>query len=205
MIAQSARIGWGIDTIASLTAKNCEDLRNAGATFVCRYLSGLTADEIAIVLDPDNGFGLVPIGGYARGSGWGQGTGHDDGMIHVQRAQKLDLPESVHLWLDCEGQGGTAEDWLAYVSAWASVVTAAGYQAGAYEGAGVPLSGAQWYSIAGITGYWESCSVVPRVGTCGPMLQQWHAFNQQFCGLEVDFDFCAPDARGRMPVMVAAG
>jgi hypothetical protein len=197
--AASARVGWGIDTVASLTVANCTNLRADDAIFVARYLPGLTTSEVETILG--EALALVPIGGYARGSGWGQGTGHDDGMVHVSRAQKIGIPESVHLWLDCEGQGGTADDWLAYASAWASVVTAAGYQAAVYEGAGVPFSGAQWYSIAGVTGYWESCSVVPRVGTCGPMMLQWHAFNQRRPdGLEVDYDFVCEDAKGRLPV-----
>jgi hypothetical protein len=186
-----------------LTEANCASLKADGAVFVGRYLPCLGASEFATILD--SGLLLLPIGGYARAGGWGQGTGHDDAMQWVARAQRLGIPESVHVVADNEGQGGTVEDWLAYISTSANVRVAAGYQAIEYEGAGVPLSGAQWYSIGGVTGYWESCSVVPRVGTCGPMIQQWHVFNQRRAdGLEVDYDFVAPDAKGRLPVMVGA-
>lgn len=201
MIAVPCPVGWGVDLDSPVTPSIASALKQAGAIFVVRYLGDVSSAELATIL----GAGLLfcPVA-HPREAGWAAQTGNMDGQAMAIRAQRLGLPEAIHLWIDAEGQGGLVVDWTAYLEACGTALVAKGYLAGAYEGAGVPLSGAQWYALASISGYWESCSLVPRVSTCGPMIQQWHHDDVSMFGAVVDLDFVGPDRKGRFPVMVGA-
>ena len=199
MISTPARVGsLFVDLDTPVTPAMAKAFAAAGVAGVFRYLGDVTPSELATILDA--GLQFSPVN-HPRGGSWGQGTGHDDGILIVRHCDPLSLPAGIHVWVDCEGQGGSVEDWTGYGSAVCQPIAAAGYLPGAYTGAGVPLSGGQWYSLP-FLGYWESCSIVPRVATCGPMVQQWHRFNLPFCGAVVDLDFMAPDAKGRVAMVV---
>jgi hypothetical protein len=201
MIAKQASVGMlGIDCVTALSDSDCHALASLGVKFVARYLDHITIQELASILNA--GLLFLPIAGYARPIGWSSATGLSDAGTTLGAAKALELPIDVDVALDLEGSGMTAEAATAYATANANAIAAAGFTPILYAGAGCPLDGAQLYSLPH-KGYWAPCTPAyqPR---CGFKIIQLHPGNQQFAGVEVDFDCIQADYEGRLPVLVAA-
>jgi hypothetical protein len=189
----------GVDTIATITAVEAAALKADGFSFVIRYLGSVTFAELDVILSA--GLAFMPVG-YSRKGGWLPTAllGSQDGALAAYRAKLLVLPPGVTVWCDLEGMGGTAADTIAYAEAWGAAVQTAGFIAGVYVGAGIPLNSTQLYALNNITAYWHSCSEVPDVNECGYMMIQLTPPDLIVCGIEVDVDVIQEDRMGRLPV-----
>ena len=194
----------GVDTIATITAADAAAFKAAGFSFVVRYLGAVTVSEVDTILAA--GLAFMPVG-YSRKVGWlpTSALGDQDGALAVARAKLLGLPSSVTVWCDLEGMSGTAANTIAYAEAWGERIEAAGYAAGVYVGASIPLNSTQLYALNNITAYWHSCSEVPDVSECGYTMIQLTPPDLVVCGVEVDVDVIQEDRMGRLPIWTVQG
>jgi hypothetical protein len=194
----------GVDTIATITAADAAAFKAAGFSFVVRYLGAVTSDEVDVILAA--GLAFMPVG-YSRKAGWlpTGDLGDQDGSLAFARARLLGLPTGTSVWCDLEGMSGTAANTIAYAEAWGERVEGAGYVAGVYVGAGIPLNSTQLYALNNITAYWHSCSEVPNVSECGYTMIQLTPPDLVICGVEVDVDVIQKDRMGRLPVWTVQG
>lgn len=122
---------------------------------------------------------------------------------------RLGIPKGVVVWLDVEGVKDDPVTLIQRINTWAKAIQAAGYVAGLYVGAGVPLTSKELYALA-VTRYWHSVSrVTDRNGNeagpaCGWCLFQCSPPNVIRAGIQVDVDFCQEDHLGRQVYFVAA-
>lgn len=115
---------------------------------------------------------------------------------------RLGYPTGGILYLDCEDAARVdASDLAAWVEAWATVVTGAGFVAGMYVGAGWPMTPEELYALPHITSYWKSVSTVPTVATRGYAAYQVLG-NVQVDGELVDVDILTPDYLGDIPMFM---
>lgn len=192
----------GVDTVAKFTAASAKAMAAAGMKFVVRYLGSLTPGEILAIHAA--GLALMVVC-YSRKEGWKptQAMGTADGKKAVADAKALSLPANTTVWCDLEGCSGSVATTFAYVSAWAEVVTAAGFIAGLYVGAGQALGSKELYALPGITRYWHSCSRgVPEPASCGWCMEQLYKPNVKVAGTQVDIDVVRFDFNGRVPTWI---
>ena len=187
----------GIDTVATLTAENVSAFMANGYSFVVRYLGSLTTIEVDTILN--SGMAVMPVT-YSRAVGWSPSAalGVSDGNLALTHLTHLNLPKGVTVWCDLEGVSGTSSDSIAYANAWASIIQTAGYVAGVYVGADIPLNSEELYKL-NVHAYWQSCSVVPEVDVCGYMMIQLSPPDVILNGVEVDVDVIEQDHSGRLP------
>lgn len=211
-IAPAAIGAKGIDTDAKLTpeilcALKCEI---PGLEFVVRYLSlgdpaagDLDAGELAAILDAGLGVMLVQ---HVRYAGW-QPTaarGAFDGAHAAAHAKALAVPAGMTLYNDLEGMSGTSHDAIAYASEWCRAVRSAGYDVGAYVGAGLAgLTSAEIFGMMPYRHYWSAASFVPEQSGRGWEMYQ---LNPQVTrgGIVVDLDVAQQDRRGNVPLMLVS-
>jgi hypothetical protein len=174
-------------------------------TFVERYLENLTVVELQGYLDEGL---IVTFVGESRPNGYipTATEGAADGAREVARAHALGVPTGPGIGCDLEGMAGTTADTQAYAKAWCSVVQPAGLRAYCYEGAGVPLTPQQLYSLP-FTGYWRSLSNVQPIANVDYFMYQGYptmTLQLSTGPLQVDLDCVFRDKRLRVPVGVAA-
>ena len=187
----------GVDTIIALDAEKCERLRNAGMTFVVRYLTSLSKDELAAILGSGLALSLVT---YANSF---------DPSDEIAKLRTLGIPLGTVVWLDVEGVTADPVTLQQRISTWARAVKAAGYEPGGYFGSQQLLTSVELFALP-ITRYWHSCSrVVDRFGIeagpqCGWVMIQLHPPNLTIAGVIVDVDVIQKDYRGREVTFVCA-
>ena len=190
----------GFDTVEPLTNASAASLRAEGATYVVRYLGGITGDEANAILGAGLGLQLVT---YSGAVGWmpsaelGESQGQED-LVHLGA---LGVPAGALVWIDLEGAGADPTSW---VNARSEKLVEKGYVVGLYVGAGCVLDGEKLYALPYVTRYWRAFNAgipEPQCGFC-----QWQLFppNQSVQGVEVDFDFSGEDYEGRKALMLVA-
>jgi len=205
-----------VDVDEVLVASQCAGLRAASVKGVFRYLSDLTPGEISAI----TGSGLtLYFVNHSRLPGWIPSSvdGTADGNRDVSQLQKLGVPKGVHMFFDLEGVGdgpiptaarGQA-NVVAHVSAWAAVVSAAGYIPALYVGAQALLTSAQLYALP-VFLYWASASNITdaaenaAVPECNWSVIQGRPVDVMVAGVEADYDSVYQDNKGRLPIGVAA-
>jgi hypothetical protein len=202
-----AKLGVGFDCDSKIGEDAAVEFFQAGFQFACRYVplwdsSGagdIDQDEALIILNSGMDLRLVQ---HAHMPGWAPSRqlGALDGQAAVIAAQKAGYLPGATLWCDCEGVSGSAgsEDLTSYLTAWASAALAAGFKAGLYIGADVPLSPMQLYKLYGFDQYWSGANVKLSVATRGySTIQLWPPVT--LAGLELDIDITTPDMLGGLP------
>jgi glycoside hydrolase-like protein len=199
MIAVKAHVGQlGVDLDTPLSAASCAILKGKGISFVVRYLGDVTTSELLTVLDVGLLMGFVQ---HPRCAALTAALGQVDGQHAVQEANALNLPDGVTLWCDLESWTGDA---ISYVNEWSGIVTDAGFIAGLYVGyAAVPLTGVELAQLAS-TAYWRSISEVPEPQGVGFCMTQLRPGDQMLGALEIDYDVCEADFKGRYPVLAGS-
>jgi hypothetical protein len=214
----------GIDTSTKLTPvilaalKAWRDPHDAAPIeFIFRYLSfsgqrdtraDLDAGEAADILAAGFKLGFVQ---HVRYEGWTPSSelGAADGLQAVMQARACGAEPGVTLHYDMEGPAGGAVLVEAYDRAWCDVVQGNGlhapaFLAGGYFGFGVPLTNDEMWNLR-VTGYWRAGgSAPPEPSGCGWYVRQLLPFDQEICGIKVDFDVISPDRKGRVPVFLSA-
>lgn len=204
----------GVDTDARITPLLAKAIKDAGHTFVVRYLSlgapsvlDLTVGERDTILHAGLGLMLVQ---HVRHYGWmpSADLGDDDGRAAVHHADLVVAPlgaGGLVLWCDLEGAAGPASALIAYEHAWSRSVAAAGYDPGDYIGAGVtidePLSGEDLYKKLRARRYWRSQSIVPTVASRDYQMIQAYP-STKIMGVPVDLDWAICDHKGSRPTML---
>lgn len=193
---------FGIDTVLRLTASQCAALRARGFSFACRYLGGLTPDELATILA--GGLAVFPVT-YSRKPGWvpTPGMGAADGKAAVTRAKYLKLPAGTTVWLDLEGCSGSADATTAWVNEWAAAIIAAGFDPGLYVGysPGGLDENALWKLK--VDRYWRAPFAL-EPARCGPCMFQLYPLNTKVEGVNVDVDVIGHDRLNRVPNWVVS-
>jgi len=229
----------GLDTVQVLHPAILGLLWAAGYRWVARYLRpdgrvndapepggdylgchSLSRAELADILAA--GFAVVPVQfGPSRGTQIAPAGGRERGEAMVRSARGLGLPEGVHLWADAEGRRmddadgdgkpGTLSDaaaCMAYLRALAGPVMRSD-NAGLYYAAGLPLSGAQLYSLP-FTAYWSGANALPTPAGRGLSICQSKLYDgsehgeSTIYGLSCDVDLARVDSTGGYFYWVAA-
>jgi Domain of unknown function (DUF1906) len=194
---------FGIDCVSILTASSCRALKAAGIAFVIRYLDTLTPQERDAVLEAELGLGFCS---YSEAGGWlpTDAKGIAGGAQAVAKLRALSIPEGPTVWTDLEGvaKSAAAADVMGWANAHASQITAAGYDAGLYVGAGGGLTGAELFSLE-FDKYWRSLSDVPTPSPAGWALLQLFK-TTVIAGVAVDVDAVQYDWKDRLPLLVWA-
>lgn len=200
------------DTDEVLTPSSCALLKSYGIRGVIRYLSGLTAKELAIILAA--GLELYFIN-YAHLAGWLPSAtgGAADAQRDLACLAKLGIPTGVHVAFDLEGPGGTATDVIAHVNTHAATIHAVSYLPSLYVGEGSMLTSKQLYMLSSQL-YWASCSDLRDgpsglVPLCDYSIIQGRPFDVTLdddngTKLIIDYDYVKEDLHGRLPIGVAA-
>jgi hypothetical protein len=196
----------GFDADTPLTKDACAALVAAGMTFAIRYVGfggqqstedDLTADEVDTILA--SGLALMVVQ-HVRFGGWvpSEALGAVDGRTAVQHAAAAGVGEGTCLWCDLEGVGGSSQATIAHANAWTEAVLGGGYDPGVYVGAGVPLTGQQWFEALKVRRYWKSLSQVPEVATRGYQMIQ-RAGGPPVGGVSIDRNRIQVDHKGDLP------
>jgi Domain of unknown function (DUF1906) len=186
----------GCDTIVKLSYMDALKLFDAGFRFVGRYVTSLTAAELSDILRAELAVTFIS---YANSF---------DPSDEIAALKALQIPKGAVVWLDVEDVKDDPVTLSQRINTWAKAIQAAGYVAGLYVGAGVPLTSAELYALA-VTRYWHSCSRVvdshnnAAEPICGWAMTQCSC-EQQRAGVEVDIDFAYLDYKGRGVTMVTA-
>ena len=194
--AQFPWVGADMDTV--LDAGRAQGLKDAGLSFVVRYLTSLTLGEVADILGSGLALSVVT---YAD---------QFDGGAAVATLQALGLPPGLTVWLDVEGIAPevTPSTLIGEINAWAAALSAAGYMPGEYVGANSCLTSSELYAL-GVVRYWKGMSqLYDRNGMliepqCGWCLEQKYP-TITIAGTKVDIDYVGYDYEGRLPMMATA-
>ena len=186
----------GYDTTQRLDAAAYARLYARGFRFRMGYLDAMTPAELEACLA--SGTAFVPLT-YAD---------EFDGDHTLARAAALSLPRGTTIYLDVEALSLSSDDAIARINAWAAKVVGAGFVAGLYVGAGVPLTAYELTSLSQITRYMEGCSRLlgrdglPQVPKRGYGIKQGRPFNTVVEGVLVDVDFLCEDYDDDLPTWV---
>lgn len=188
------------DTWATISASKAIALKATGVAGVIRYLDNLTKVELAGLLAAGLKVGFVSS---CRGTGWipSRAVGENDGKAAIAKLQSLGVLKGAHDFADCEGMGGSGRALLDYLNARGAVLEGAGYPHAEYEGWGHKTNP---YAAVGVHGYWAAGAIAEPRPACGWFLLQLLPFNQTRGGVIVDLNVVQKDAKGRVPVFVAA-
>ena|SRR5579871_544044 len=200
----------GIDTSAKLNAERCKAIAAAGVKFVIRTLPlpnnrptfDLDAAETDIILGA--GLGLLAYQ-HPLMPGWTASTekGVEKGQHAVACAQAALLLPGTSIVYDAEETASGIDDACAEMTAFYANVKGGGYHCPVYQGAGMPLSGEDWYRRVPFEAYWKSLSNVPA-----PSVRSWCCFQaypqQQLAGINVDFNMAQNDYLGGCLRMMVA-
>ena len=141
---------------------------------------------------------------FARTSGWSATTGAADGAAAAKNALALGYPKTACLWLDLEGNIGSATNAIAYVNNWYVAAASNGMSSsalGLYVGPGVPLTPEQLYDLD-VTRYWAAGAIIPDVTTRGFQKRQLYPGNITIApGIVIDYDFIEEDWLGSLPTL----
>ena len=193
----------GADMVSTLTPAHATALRNAGLSYVVRYLGGLSAPEMQDILASGLGLQLVT---YSRAPGWRPTAemGSADGALDVLRLGELGVAEGMLVWIDLEGaHSGSVTDVARWLDARSRCLVDAGYLAGVYVGDSCVLNGAELYARPHVTRYWRAFNSgipEPQCGWCQLQSQP----NTMLAGVLVDHDVAQADNDGRLPLMLTA-
>lgn len=216
----------GIDTDTKLTPDVLAKLAawrdpkdGTSIEFIVRYLSFATqrtnprgdidAVEANDILAAGFKLGFVQ---HVREAGWQPSIdrGSADGLQAVVQARACGALPGCSIFYDMEGPAGGAAYCEAYDQAWVDVVRGKpesgypGFRAHGYFGYGVPLTNEEMWKLR-VNGYWRAGgSAPPEPAGCGWMIRQLLPFDQEVCGVKVDFDVVQPDRLGRVPYWLAA-
>jgi len=199
-----------VDTTQRLTRQNCAALKAAGIKGVIRYLPELTSEEILDIFA--EGLGLMLVA-HVRYPGWqpSMALGAADAERVGRRARELAIPMGAMVWCDLEGMGGTDKDAIAYSNSWVTMLRTFHYEAGAYVGAGVPLTGEQLFKKLLFIAYWKSLSLVPMVESRGYRMYQLTPAHEDLArgatfiaGVPVDVNVTQFDHKGSPPTWILA-
>lgn len=209
-IADVGQKGFDVDTVldtASLDAFYAKRFR-----FAIRYIrntnssttGNLSAEEADTIRSA--GFALMSVQ-HARSSGWRptQELGQEDGALAVQQVVDCNLPKDICVWLDLQNVYGdaTADDIIAYCSAWFTEVSNGGYRPGLYVGAYCGLSQDQLDNQLPFAYYWRSGSNVPDLPNHGYCMVQLIDSHYVIDGVNYDLDRIVDDSNSEPPVWAA--
>ena len=109
--------------------------------------------------------------------------------LAVSACQSAGVTEGSVIFLDCEQSQFAMEEW---VTTWGKTVAEAGYQPGAYLGAGFNCD---WAKVTDIAVYWKSVSLssVPNLINGNPYHIYQVTDSTNYAGISVDFDVEAMD------------
>ena len=109
--------------------------------------------------------------------------------LAVSTCQSAGVTEGSVIFLDCEQSQFAMEEW---VTTWGKTVAEAGYQPGAYLGAGFNCD---WAKVTDIAVYWKSVSLssVPNLINGNPYHIYQVTDSTDYAGISVDFDVEAMD------------
>lgn len=211
LVARACKPGLaGVDLLGTVTPAIAKGFRAEGKSFVMQYGKIVTADAVAAITDEGMGLGIYSFG---RQGDFSPTTGAQDAEEILDHLRSIGVPvgNMLTLTLDLETpKGATIADVLAYEKqGWAAKVTPTGCTSGAYLGAGLLMTSAQYFSMAA-TRYVKSGSrLIDTAGNaaepeCGYVMTQVLPFDQQCGGAEVDFCFSGHDYFGRSMFMVWA-
>lgn len=193
----TGRVGArGTDSLTLIdTAAKAQALKASGIDFALQYLGTVNAAVVDIILDA--GLAFMPV----------TRANHFDGPTAVAQLNALNLSPACTVWLDVEDDATVDPAILKQkINAWATAITAAGFQPGAYIGAACPLTSLELYQLK-VTRYWKSQSRIldrngqlaePSCGWC--MIQTFPSV--MWAGINVDVDIMQEDYRNRLPSWV---
>lgn len=182
---------WGCDTLATLGTLDFSKLAALRVVWRAGYIEKVTAAELSAQLAA--GIAFLPVT-YALDF---------DAASQISRLQALGIPKSVTIFLDVEGVSLDAATLITEINTWARAMTAAGYEAGLYVGAGIPLTDVQIYALA-VTKYWHSVSKVPDPSVRGCCIRQLRPDDVAPTGVDVDVNVIERDYEGGLPTLAVA-
>ena len=200
------------DTDEILTPASCALIKARGFAGVIRYLSGLTPEELAIILA--SGLPAFFVN-YSRSSGWVPTA--DGGLADAERdlacLTALAIPVGVHVAFDLEGPAPSVAGVQAHVTAHGETILKSKNIPSLYVGEGALLSSAQLYDLPSEL-YWAAASRLVDIGGnaqvpwCGYAMQQGRPIevllvsDDGLTKVTVDYNNVIEDYQGRLPVGV---
>ena len=127
--------------------------------------------------------------GYDTASWSNLENAYSRARLAVSACQSAGVTEGSVIFLDCEQSQFAMEEW---VTTWGKTVAEAGYQPGAYLGAGFNCD---WAKVTDIAVYWKSVSLssVPNLINGNPYHIYQVTDSTNYAGISVDFDVEAMD------------
>lgn len=198
--APTGALGFDADSV--ITATTAQQFFSEGYRFCVRYVSlgseessgDLSTEEATNILS--SGLALMPVQ-HVMEPGWlpTGSLGQEYGANAANHALAVGFPAGVNVWCDLEGIGAaSAQDVIAYCTAWFTAVAAAGFVPGLYVGASVILTGQQLYDLP-FQHYWQSCSEVPAIPNRGYQMVQT-LVSEPVNGIGIDKDVTQTDNEG---------
>jgi len=184
------------------TAEQAKALKCAGVDCLVGYLGAMSSARLQHLLDA--GLAYMPVtfaGGY-----------NDGAADEIAQLKSLGIPPGATVWLDLEGKAAhatPAAEIIAKINAWASAISAAGYEPGLYVGVPQPLTSEELWQLK-VVRYWrgqgsvrDRNNALAEPTGCGwTMTQMWPSV---FCGgVWVDHNIVGQDYRRRVPAWVVA-
>jgi hypothetical protein len=208
----------GFDCNVGLTRPQAQAIRNAGYTFVGRYLRrdelhpyDLSAAEVENILSA--GLALVPVQHVESARSWvpSDEKGRRYGAAAVEHAKQLCLPPGSQLWCDLEGvaEGTDHASVISYCNEWHDAVCMAGFQAGLYVGWHCGLTPDELYCRLRFAAYWAAynLNMDEWPSKRGIQMRQWVKKDRDVPnGITFGFqvDTIRTDRLGGVPQLVAA-
>lgn len=186
------------DCLASVSAATAKKLAARGFGACGRYLEDLTVGE----RDDIWGAGL-PILLYTEAciENLTHVLGVQMGELDLDRCDRLDVADGVHLVCDLESAHGNASDVAGYVEARADTWMTGKKLGACYLGADQPLGGGAVYALQSVHGYIRGGSLGIPEPACGFFAWQIPPLDQTIEGQRIDAGMSGRDARGRAPIL----
>lgn len=182
---------WGCDTLQRGSSLDFQKLRARSVVWRAGYIEKITVEELADQLAAGVAFSPVTL------------ALDFNAAYHIIRLRALGIPQGVTVWLDVEGVNLDAPSIIGKINTWAAAVNGAGFEAGLYIGAGMPLTDDQLYALPLIKRYWHSVSRVPDPKVRGCCVRQIRPNDVQPTGLDIDVDIAEPDYEGDLHTVAA--
>lgn len=192
----------GVDAYDPIDPAQAREIHEKGYAFAVRYvrhadstLFHLTKEEADGILDAGLGLMLVQEGRGFETTVPSSALGSADGKAGVEHATSLDYPKDGLLWLDVESvvaPGASANDVIAYATAWYDVVSKA-FVPGYYVGPAGKLSAEELGALP-FEHFWKSGTEVPTPSGRGYQMIQHPP--ETLASVNVDIDTTQADERG---------
>ncbi len=208
---------WGFDCNATVSPKVAKRFKDAGYSFVVRYVRrsqhhdfDISASEMDGILEAGLGLMLVQ---HVAAPGWSPTKilGQSYGAIAGVEAHNIGYPSGATLWCDLEGVADSASpsEVIDYLNSWHEMAREMGYTPGLYVGDSCGLTATELYKRLRFKAYWSAFNLnkenVPSVRGTQMRQKPYPPRDRRIdCPFEYDEDLIVTDKLGGTPTLAFA-